>query len=102
MPNRTGYTEDHAKSGLKHQFPEIDTCPNQFSAYEIVVDVPEFTSVCPKTRFPDFGVLDIRYIQDNLCLDLNPLKEYLLDDRNLGIFQMNIVIHGQQDVSGPA
>ncbi len=98
MPNRTGYTEDHAKSGLKHLFPEIDTWPNQFSAYEIVVDVPEFTSVCPKTGLPDFGVLDIRYMPDKLCLELKSLKEYLLEYRNLGIFQENIVNRVLEDV----
>ncbi len=98
MTNRTGYTEDHAKSGLDHRFPDIDTWPNQFPAYEIVIDVPEFTSVCPKTGLPDFGVIEIRYVPDQLCLELKSLKEYLTEYRNLCIFQENIVNQVREDV----
>ena len=98
MSHRTGYTDDHAKSGLDHGFPEIDTWPNQFPAYEILIDVPEFTSVCPKTGLPDFGILEIRYMPGKLCLELKSLKEYLLHYRNLGIFQENIVNQVLEDV----
>jgi 7-cyano-7-deazaguanine reductase len=98
MTNRTGYTEQHAKAGLDHSFPVIDTWPNQFPAYEIVIDVPEFTSVCPKTGLPDFGVLEIRYMPNKLCLELKSIKEYLLEYRNLGIFQENIVNQVLEDV----
>jgi len=98
MTQRTGYTEDHAAAGLDANFPEIDTWPNQFPAYEIVIDVPEFTSVCPKTGLPDFGVLSIRYMPDKKCLELKSLKEYLFCYRNLGIFQENIVNRVLEDV----
>ncbi len=72
-------------------FPEIETWPNQFPNYEILIDVPEFTSVCPKTGLPDFGTIWIRYMPDKECLELKSLKEYLTSYRNLGIFQENIV-----------
>ncbi len=92
------YTDAHAAAGLDREFPEIETWPNQFPSYEIVVDVPEFTSVCPKTGLPDFGVLIIRYMPDKRCLELKSLKEYLLEYRNLGIFQENIVNRVLEDV----
>ena len=98
MPKPPRYTADHAQSGLDAEFPEIETWPNQFPDYEIVVDVPEFTSVCPKTGLPDFGELCIRYVPDQLCLELKSLKEYLLAYRNLGIFQENIVNQVLEDV----
>ena len=98
MSHRTGYTERHAKAGLDHKFPEIDTWANQFPRYEIVIDVPEFTSVCPKTGLPDFGVLEIRYMPAKLCLELKSLKEYLTEYRNLGIFQENVVNRVLDDV----
>ncbi len=94
----TGYTEDHAKSGLDTAFPEIETWRNQFRAYEILIDDPEFTSVCPKTGLPDFGVLTIRYMPRDKCLELKSLKEYLFTYRNLGIFQENIVNQVLDDV----
>jgi len=98
MPKQPRYTEDHAKAGLEARFPDIETWPNQFPAYEIVIDVPEFTSVCPKTGLPDFGVLTIRYVPVRRCLELKSLKEYLLAYRNLGIFQENIVNRVLEDV----
>ena len=97
MP-RPHYTEAHAKAGLDHKFPAIETWPNQFPGYEIVVDDPEFTSVCPKTSLPDFGTVTIRYMPDKLCLELKSLKEYLQSYRNLGIFQENIVNRVLEDV----
>lgn len=98
MAKQPRYTPEHAQAGLDHDFPEIETWPNQFPAYEIVIDIPEFTSVCPKTGLPDFGVLKIRYMPDKSCLELKSLKEYLLSYRNLGIFQENIVNRVLEDV----
>ena len=92
------YTSEHAEAGLDAKFPEIETWPNQFRGYEIVVDDPEFTSVCPKTGLPDFGVLTIRYMPAKHCLELKSLKEYLQSYRNLGIFQENIVNQVLEDV----
>src|SRR5437773_7425768 len=92
------YTDEHAARGIDAKLPEIESWPNQFPGYEIVIDVPEFTSVCPKTGLPDFGVLKIRYMPDKLCLELKSLKEYLLTYRNLGIFQENIVNRVLNDV----
>ena len=96
--SKSRYTEAHAEAGLDHKFPAIETWPNQFPGYEIVVDDPEFTSVCPKTSLPDFGTITIRYMPDKLCLELKSLKEYLQSYRNLGIFQENIVNQVLEDV----
>lgn len=92
------YTDEHAKAGLDAGFPAIETWENQFPAYEILIDVPEFTSVCPKTALPDFGEIAIRYMPREQCLELKSLKEYLLTYRNLGIFQENIVNQVLADV----
>jgi 7-cyano-7-deazaguanine reductase len=92
------YTLQHARAGLDQAFPEIETWENQFPGYEIVVDDPEFTSVCPKTGLPDFGQLVIRYAPNRRCLELKSLKEYLQAYRNLGIFQENAVNQVLADV----
>ncbi len=97
MPNPR-YTEEHAKAGLDARFPDIETWPNQFPGYEITIDDPEFTSVCPKTGLPDFGQITIRYLPDKRCLELKSLKEYLFTYRNLGIFQENAVNRILEDV----
>jgi 7-cyano-7-deazaguanine reductase len=98
MPKPPRYTSDHAQSGLDADFPEIECWPNQFPGYEITIDDPEFTSVCPKTGLPDFGQLSIRYMPDKQCLELKSLKEYLQSYRNLGIFQENVVNRVLKDI----
>lgn len=92
------YTDEHARAGISSPLPDIETFPNQFPAYEIVIDHPEFTSVCPKTGLPDFGSIVIRYMPAKRCMELKSLKEYLLEYRNLGIFQENAVNRILDDV----
>lgn len=87
----TGYTEEHARSGIDTPLPLIETWPNQFPGYEITIQIPEFTSICPKTGLPDFGSITIQYVPDRLCLELKALKNYTLAFRNLGIFYENAV-----------
>lgn len=66
----------------------IETFPNPRPEreFEIAIDCPEFTSMCPKTGLPDFGVIRIRYVPAARCLELKSLKYYLLEFRNKGIF----------------
>lgn len=85
------YTEEHAKSGIDEALPEIECWPNQYRGYEITISVPEFTSICPKTGLPDFGVLTLTYTPEDKCLELKSLKTYFLAYRNLGIFYENVV-----------
>jgi 7-cyano-7-deazaguanine reductase len=92
------YTDEHAHAGLDFDFPPIETWRNQFPGYEIVIDDPEFTSVCPKTGLPDFGVITLRYSPRESCLELKSWKEYLFSYRNLGIFQENVVNRILEDV----
>jgi 7-cyano-7-deazaguanine reductase len=60
--------------------------PNPDRDYEILMECPEFTSLCPKTGQPDFGKITIRYIPDSLCIELKSLKLYLWSYRNEGVF----------------
>ena len=91
-------TEKEAKAGLKEKLPAIETFPNQFPDYEIRVEFPEFTSICPKTGLPDFGTIVIRYIPKKHCLELKSLKMYLIAYRDLGIFYENAVNRILEDV----
>jgi len=95
---KRAYTDEHAAAGVHAKLPEIETWPNQYSGYEIEIVMPEFTSVCPKTGLPDFGKIVLRYVPDKLCLELKSYKMYLLEYRNLGIFQENVVNRVLADV----
>jgi 7-cyano-7-deazaguanine reductase len=95
---KRAYTDEHAEAGIKDPLPEIETWPNQYPDYEIEIDTPEFTSVCPKTGLPDFGKILLRYTPDKRCLELKSYKMYLLSYRNLGIFQENLTNRILRDV----
>ena len=67
---------------------EIDLfdTPRPERDYGITIRCPEFTSLCPKTGQPDFGVITIEYGPDRTCVELKSLKFYLQGYRNRGIF----------------
>jgi 7-cyano-7-deazaguanine reductase len=68
--------------------------------YEIRMECPEFTSLCPlggiesdaaelkqlQGGAPDFATIHITYVPNRLCLELKSLKLYLWSFRNDGIF----------------
>jgi 7-cyano-7-deazaguanine reductase len=93
-----GYRPALARSGADAALPPIETWPNQHRGYEIKIECPEFTSVCPKTGLPDFGVLTLRYMPDKTCLELKSFKYYLLGYRDMGIFYENAVNRVLDDV----
>jgi len=86
-----GYNNTHAKSGITAKLPTIETWPNQFKGYDITIELPEYTAICPKTGLPDFGTIRIAYRPDQQCLELKSLKMYIHAYRNLGIFYENAV-----------
>jgi len=54
--------------------------------YEILFDCPEFTCLCPLTGQPDFAHFKIRYVPDQLCVELKSLKMYFWSFRDEGAF----------------
>ncbi|HZS53556.1 MAG TPA: preQ(1) synthase [Bryobacteraceae bacterium] len=98
MKKSPQYTDQHAAAGVDAALPEIETWPNQYQGYKIEIEMPEFTSVCPKTGLPDHGRLTLTYIPLKRCLELKSLKMYTLAYRNLGIFQENVVNRFLADV----
>lgn len=74
-------------------FPAIEVWPNAYPQrdYTIHIEVPEFTSVCPKTGLPDFATIEVDYIPNEVCVELKSFKYYLLAYRNFGMFYESIV-----------
>ncbi len=54
---------------------------------EITIDTEEFTAVCPWTGLPDFGLLTVSYVPDQVCIELKSLKFYLYSYARVGIVQ---------------
>ncbi|MBF0487953.1 MAG: NADPH-dependent 7-cyano-7-deazaguanine reductase QueF [Nitrospirae bacterium] len=51
--------------------------PHPDRDYEIKIDLPEFTCLCPRSGYPDFAVIRITYVPDRLIVELKSLKLYL-------------------------
>jgi 7-cyano-7-deazaguanine reductase len=60
--------------------------PNPKRDFHIHMEIPEFTCLCPKTGQPDFAVLYLDYIPDQLCVELKSLKLYTWSFRDEGCF----------------
>ncbi|MBO6738420.1 MAG: NADPH-dependent 7-cyano-7-deazaguanine reductase QueF [Phycisphaerales bacterium] len=73
--------------------------PSLFDVFPTPSDAPfviehiaeEFTSVCPVTGHPDFGVITLRYMpkpnkDGGVCIELKSLKLYYHSFRNEGIY----------------
>ena len=71
----------------------LETFENKYSKrdYWISFDCPEFTSICPVTGQPDFGIITIRYIPDKKCIESKSLKLYLFSFRNSATFHEEAV-----------
>jgi 7-cyano-7-deazaguanine reductase len=55
------------------------------------IEVPEFTSLCPKTGQPDFATIVIDYIPNGVCIESKSLKLYLMGFRMYGEFHESCV-----------
>ena len=71
----------------------LETFPNPKPErdYEINIECPEFTCVCPRTGQPDFATIRIRYVPAELCVELKSLKLYLWSYRNEGAFHEAVI-----------
>ena len=77
----------------KLKTPAIDVWQNQYQdkEYTIIMDVPEFTCICPKTGLPDFADIKIEYSPDKYCIELKSFKMYTISYRSVGIFHEHVV-----------
>src|SRR5690606_30293530 len=82
----------------------LETFPTPTEA-PIVIEhlAEEFTSQCPMTGHPDYGIVTIRFeprpaSQQGLCIELKSLKLYLQSFRNEGIFYEAVTDRIQKDL----
>lgn len=62
----------------------------QVRRYQIEFTCPEFTCLCPRSGFPDFATIYIRYVPDKWCVELKSLKLYINGFRNEKVFHEDV------------
>jgi 7-cyano-7-deazaguanine reductase len=78
---------------------EVFPNPQPDRDYLIAFECPEFTCLCPRTGQPDFATIRIRYVPDELCVELKSLKLYLWSYRNEGAFHEAVTNRILDDIS---
>ncbi len=56
--------------------------PNPEKNYEINITFPEFSCLCPRSGYPDYATIKIRYVPNEYIVELKSLKLYLNKYRN--------------------
>ena len=71
---------------------ELETFPNPHpnNDYDVDIECPEFTSLCPITGQPDFATIHIRYKPGPRCVELKSLKLYMWSFRDEGCFHEDV------------
>jgi 7-cyano-7-deazaguanine reductase len=70
----------------------------QVRRYTIEFSCPEFTCVCPRSGFPDFATIKIKYVPDKYCVELKSLKLYINSFRNQKVFHEDVTNNIIQDL----
>jgi 7-cyano-7-deazaguanine reductase len=65
--------------------------PERGRRYSISFSCPEWTALCPRSGFPDFGTIQIEYEPRESCVELKSLKLYINSYRNHRIFHEGAV-----------
>ena len=71
----------------------LDTFAYEYPGRRIEIEFtsPEFTAICPFSDFPDFGILRIRYVPNERCIELKSLKLYINSFREVKIFHEHVI-----------
>lgn len=84
----------------------LERFPNRTLVRRYTIDFtcPEFTCLCPRSGFPDFATIKIRYVPDQYCVELKSLKLYINSFRNKKVFHedvTNVIIQDLIDLLDP-
>jgi 7-cyano-7-deazaguanine reductase len=73
----------YGERAVKHAGLEMWDNPSSERNYEIHITFSEFTCLCPRSGYPDFASIIVRYIPDKKIVELKALKLYLNSFRDM-------------------
>ena len=77
--------EKYGHRAIKEVKLEAWENPHKNRDYNISLDIPEFTCLCPRSGFPDFATFHINYIPDQKIVELKSLKLYINGYRDIPV-----------------
>ncbi len=72
--------------------------PRTSRNYLVRMECPEFTCLCPMTAQPDFATIRLRYVPDQVCVELKSLKLYLWSFRETPAFHEDVTNQVLEDL----
>ncbi len=75
----------YGEKAIKSAHLETWENPHPERDYEINISFPEFTCLCPRSGYPDYANIIIKYVPGDKIVELKSLKLYLNAYRNLYI-----------------
>ena len=71
----------------------LEPLPNPAPERDYLVELssPEFTCLCPRSGYPDFATIHLRYVPERLIVELRSFKLYLNRYRDEHIFHEAVV-----------
>jgi 7-cyano-7-deazaguanine reductase len=90
----TLYGEDRIKNN------QLESFDNRTLArrYWVEFTCPEFTCICPRSGFPDFATIRIKYSPDKKCVELKSLKLYINSFRDKKVFHEDVTNNIMDDL----
>lgn len=76
----------------------------QVRRYTVEFTCPEFTCLCPRSGFPDFATIRIKYVPSKWCVELKSLKLYINQFRDQKVFHedvTNLILQNLVDLLDP-
>jgi 7-cyano-7-deazaguanine reductase len=70
-------TQRHGEAAIAAAQLEPLSNPARHRAYTIDLSFPEFTCKCPRSGYPDFATITLRYVPADLIVELRSWKLYL-------------------------
>lgn len=86
--------EDALEQGKIAKLEKIDNPLDSKNGNSVIrIIFPEFTCVCPKTGYPDFGSIELYYLPSDSIVELKSWKLFLNSFRMVGTFHETVTNH---------
>ena len=96
------YGENRDRRSAAGAFPEPHS---RSQVHDRISPARSFTCICPRSGFPDFATIRIKYIPDQHCVELKSLKLYINSFRDKKVFHedvTNSIIQDMIDLLDPS
>lgn len=97
-------TELYGEKAVRENQLERFENRTQVRRYTVEFTCPEFTCLCPRSGFPDFATIRIKYVPHKWCVELKSLKLYINQFRDQKVFHedvTNLILQNLVDLLDP-